>query len=83
MKKLIIISALLLSSIGSSAIGTPCKATTKAGTACKRNAALSSEYCKQHDPASLRCGAKTVAGGTCKNLVKVAGATCKSHTAKP
>lgn len=84
MKKLILAAALLLMS-GPAAFAidaTKCAATTKAKTACKRNAPEGSAYCKQHDPKSLRCGATTVAGGSCKNLVKVSGAHCKSHTAK-
>jgi hypothetical protein len=54
-----------------------CQANTKAGHQCTRNTVT--KYCKQHDPASIRCGAKTKSGTTCTRLVKIDGNKCFQH----
>ena len=56
----------------------PCKATTKARTACKGKAGKKTGYCMAHIPASKNCQAKTKAGTKCNISTK--NTICHIHT---
>jgi hypothetical protein len=58
-----------------------CKATTKKGTRCKRNAKDGSEYCWQHQKLSdaERCRATTKAGKRCSRRVSKGSDYCWQH----
>lgn len=78
MKQLIITALVLMASYCSIAQDKhQCAGKTKAGTQCMRQTATT--YCKQHDPASLRCGAPTKAGGKCQRVPKQGETKCFQH----
>jgi hypothetical protein len=60
---------------------TRCKAITKKGTQCKRNAKEGKEYCWQHEkvPADERCKAITKKGTQCSRKAKSANGYCTQH----
>lgn len=55
-----------------------CEGTTKAGAPCQHITA--DKYCKQHDPATPRCGVLTKAGKPCARPVKNQGEHCFQHS---
>jgi len=78
MKKLTILLLLTLSTLlVMSQDKHQCAGKTKVGAQCMHKTATT--YCKQHDPATPRCGASTKAGQPCKAIVKVAGTKCHNH----
>lgn len=78
MKKFTILLLLTLSTLlATSQDKRQCAAKTQKGTQCMHKTATT--YCKQHDPATPRCGAPTKAGHPCKMVVKVAGTKCHNH----
>lgn len=73
-----IFSALLsLTSIGQDK--PTCKGTTKAGTACRAYPTKGSDYCRAHNPNSIRCGFIKKDGTPCKMVVKSQGDKCHIH----
>jgi hypothetical protein len=58
-----------------------CKATTKKGTQCKRNAKAGSEFCWQHQkiPDAKRCKANTKAGKRCSRKAQIGSEYCWQH----
>lgn len=79
MKSLLSAFALLISVSTFAQDKLKCKATTKTGAQCKRNAPEGSQHCKQHNPSTPKCGAKTKAGTPCKVSVKNVGDKCHNH----
>jgi hypothetical protein len=78
MKQLILIASFLIASLCSIAQDKhQCAATTKKGTQCMHKTA--GKFCKQHDPATPKCGAPTKAGKPCSRSVKNAGDKCFQH----
>lgn len=56
-----------------------CKATTKAGTACKAYRMDKQEFCRVHSPSSFKCGTIKADKKACKNPVGRAGDKCHYH----
>lgn len=76
----IVIASLLLSLSVIAQDKHQCAGKTKAGVQCQHK--TTGQYCKVHDPASIRCGAPTKSGQPCKMVVKVAGSKCYHHAGK-
>lgn len=76
MKHLILSTLLICSSLA--AMADHCKATTKTGKQCSRNAQTSG-YCKQHDPSTVKCAGKTKSGQPCKMLPSKGSKFCHLH----
>ena len=78
MKQLILIALVLFASFYSFAQDKHhCASKTKAGTQCMHK--TTTTYCKQHDPASIRCGAPTKTGGKCQRVPKKGETKCFQH----
>lgn len=87
MKKLLIISAMLISSFAGysqtdEAPKRKCSALTKEQKPCSRSAVNDEAYCKQHSPNSIRCAGKTKAGKDCQVIPKKGETLCYHHKAK-
>lgn len=59
-----------------------CTAKTKTGQQCKRSAIEKKEYCKQHDPSTIRCAGKAKTGKNCQLIPKKGETFCHLHKSK-
>lgn len=82
MKAKLLIASIAIAMLSHAAIGQQtaprCKALTKKGTQCTR-AATEGDYCKQHNPAAIRCAGKTKTGEPCKLLPQEGSKYCWRH----
>jgi hypothetical protein len=79
MKKLLLLSAIVLVTAAAQAQRPTCKGTTKAGQPCKSTIVLKSGYCRSHDPNQPKCAFIKADKTRCKIAVNKAGELCHVH----